>query len=106
MTFSEKLACPECGRDFKPLEPRQFSFNSPLGWCAACDGLGTRTGVDHAALVGDPTKSLGAGALDLWPALDRKDSRAASQAMLEALNSASPAVNQNRAARFPFCRSV
>jgi excinuclease ABC subunit A len=82
---SRRLACPECGRGFKPLEPRQFSFNSPLGWCAACDGLGTRTGVDHAALVGDPTKSLGAGALDLWPALDRKDSGATSRAMLEAL---------------------
>ncbi|MFM8436006.1 MAG: excinuclease ABC subunit A, partial [Planctomycetia bacterium] len=82
---SRRLACPECGRGFKPLEPRQFSFNSPLGWCAACDGLGTRTGVDHAALVGDPTKSLGEGALDLWPALDRKDSGVTSRAMLEAL---------------------
>jgi excinuclease ABC subunit A len=82
---SRRLACPECGRGFKPLEPRQFSFNSPLGWCAACDGLGTRTGVDHAALVSDPTKSLGEGSLDLWPALDRKDSGATSRAMLEAL---------------------
>jgi excinuclease ABC subunit A len=82
---SRRLACPECGRGFKPLEPRQFSFNSPLGWCAACDGLGTRTGVDHAALVGDPTKSLGEGALDLWPSLDRKDSGATSRVMLEAL---------------------
>jgi excinuclease ABC subunit A len=82
---SRRLACRGCGRGFKPLEPRQFSFNSPLGWCPACDGLGTRTGVDHAALVGDATKSLAEGALDLWPSLDRKDSGTVSRAMLEAL---------------------
>ena len=85
---SRRLACGSCGRGFKPLEPRQFSFNSPLGWCPACDGLGTRTGIDHAALVRDATRSLGDGALDLWPSLDRKDSGATSRAMLEALAAA------------------
>ena len=85
---SRRLACPGCGRGFKPLEPRQFSFNSPLGWCPACDGLGTRTGVDHAALVRDGSKSLAEGALDLWPSLVRKDSGALSRAMLEALSTA------------------
>jgi len=82
---SRRLACAACGRGFKPLEPRQFSFNSPLGWCPACDGLGTRTGIDHAALVRDATKSLAEGALDLWPSLDRKDCGITSRAMLEAL---------------------
>ena len=67
--MSRSLACPSCGRGFKPLEPRQFSFNSPLGWCPSCDGLGTRTGVEHASLVRDPSKSLAEGALDLWPSL-------------------------------------
>jgi excinuclease ABC subunit A len=66
---SRKLACPSCGRGFKPLEPRQFSFNSPLGWCASCDGLGTRTGVEHASLVRDASRSLAEGSLDLWPSL-------------------------------------
>ena len=83
--MSRRLACRSCGRGFKPLEPRQFSFNSPLGWCPACDGLGTRTGVDHAALVRDATKSLAEGALDLWPSLDRKDCGITSRAMLQAL---------------------
>jgi excinuclease ABC subunit A len=82
---SRRLACPSCGRGFKPLEPRQFSFNSPLGWCPSCDGLGTRTGVEHGSLVRDASLSLGEGALDLWPSLDRKDSGAVSRAMLEAL---------------------
>ena len=64
---SRFLACPECGRGFRPLEPREFSFNSPLGWCAVCDGLGTRTGVEHQSLVRDASLSLLDGALDLWP---------------------------------------
>ena len=64
---SRFLACPECGQGFRPLEPREFSFNSPLGWCAVCDGLGTRTGVEHQSLVRDASLSLLDGALDLWP---------------------------------------
>jgi excinuclease ABC subunit A len=82
---SRRLACASCGRGFKPLEPRQFSFNSPLGWCATCDGLGTRTGIEHKSLIRDPSLSLGAGALDLWPSLDRADCGVVSRAMLEGL---------------------
>jgi excinuclease ABC subunit A len=83
---SRRLACPECGRGFKPLEPRQFSFNSPLGWCPSCDGLGTRTGVDRKALVRDASLSLAAGALDLWPSLQGPDGGTSlGRAMLEAL---------------------
>ena len=83
--LSRRLACPACGRGFKPLEPRQFSFNSPLGWCPSCDGLGTRTGVDRKALVRDAALSLAEGALDLWPALDGPQGRRIGRAMLEAL---------------------
>jgi excinuclease ABC subunit A len=82
---SRRLACPTCGRGFKPLEPRQFSFNSPLGWCPSCDGLGTRTGVDRKALVRDPALSLAAGALDLWPTLQGPAGRQVGRMMLEAL---------------------
>jgi len=82
---SRRLACSSCGRGFKPLEPRQFSFNSPLGWCATCDGLGTRTGIEHKSLVRDPSLSLGDGALDLWPSLDRADCGELSRAMLAGL---------------------
>ena len=81
---SRLLACPGCGRGFKPLEPRQFSFNSPLGWCPRCDGLGTRTGVEHASLVRDPTVSLADGALDLWPGLSGPVSRAMLMALCAA----------------------
>jgi len=39
-TFSEKLACPDCGISVPQLEPRSFSLNSPYGACPACNGLG------------------------------------------------------------------
>jgi excinuclease ABC subunit A len=86
--LSRRLACPDCGRGFKPLEPRQFSFNSPIGWCPSCDGLGTRTGVDRSALVRDPTLTLRAGALELWPLLDGPTGKRIGRAMLEALGAA------------------
>jgi excinuclease ABC subunit A len=81
---SRKLACPDCGRGFKPLEPRQFSFNSALGWCPSCDGLGTRVGVDRKALVRDASLSLADGALELWPSLTSPVSRAMLKAVCKA----------------------
>ncbi len=42
--FSQHFACDNCGRSFEPLNPHHFSFNSPLGWCPACEGLGVQQG--------------------------------------------------------------
>src|SRR5439155_3728936 len=41
LTFSQHLACSNCGLSFDELAPRNFSFNSPYGACPHCDGLGT-----------------------------------------------------------------
>ncbi len=38
--MSEKFSCPDCGVSYAAPEPRTFSFNSPMGACAHCDGLG------------------------------------------------------------------
>ncbi len=38
--YSETLACINCGVSYPELTPRVFSFNSPHGACAACDGIG------------------------------------------------------------------
>lgn len=38
--YSTKRSCPSCGRSFQELDPRMFSFNSPLGACKTCNGLG------------------------------------------------------------------
>src|SRR5262249_17535296 len=33
-------ACPDCGRSFQPLDPKNFSYNSAQGWCPKCRGFG------------------------------------------------------------------
>jgi excinuclease ABC subunit A len=78
---SQHLACDRCGRSFEPLTPHSFSFNTALGWCPACEGLGQQRGANPLALVRDPKMTLADGALLLWPNLDRSVSRA----MLESL---------------------
>ena len=42
--YSEKLACIRCGVSYPEITPRVFSFNSPHGACAACDGIGFAVG--------------------------------------------------------------
>lgn len=65
-TMSRRLSCERCGRAFEPLTPRHFSFNSPLGWCPHCEGLGTQTGSSPQSFVKDPKLTLAEGAISLW----------------------------------------
>ncbi|PWU08300.1 MAG: excinuclease ABC subunit A [Verrucomicrobia bacterium] len=37
---STERVCPKCGRSFEPLDPKNFSYNSPQGWCPRCRGFG------------------------------------------------------------------
>ncbi|HTN74772.1 MAG TPA: excinuclease ABC subunit UvrA, partial [Pirellulaceae bacterium] len=69
VVHSQHLACHQCGRSFEPLTPHSFSFNSSLGWCPGCEGLGTQTGANPAALLRDPKLTLAEGAIALWPSL-------------------------------------
>ena len=39
--YSSKRMCIACSQSIPELEPRCFSFNSPLGACKGCEGLGT-----------------------------------------------------------------
>ncbi len=65
-TMSRRLSCESCGRAFEQLTPRHFSFNSPLGWCPHCEGLGTQTGSNPQSFVKDPKLTLAEGAVSLW----------------------------------------
>ncbi len=60
--LSEHNACPECGFSFPKLEPHLFSFNSPLGMCDECNGLGIKLQVDPKLIIVNPTISLLDGA--------------------------------------------
>ena len=62
-TFSEKLACSECGISVPQLEPRSFSFNSPYGACPECNGLGSKYDFDPAKVIVDWSRPLFEGAL-------------------------------------------
>ena len=64
--FSEHHACPLCGFSIGELEPRMFSFNSPFGACAECDGLGTKLEVDPELVIPDTSLSLKKGAIVPW----------------------------------------
>jgi|694.fasta_scaffold03294_11 excinuclease ABC subunit A len=61
--YSTSRACPGCGRELPPLEPRLFSFNSPHGACPDCEGLGELRTPSAAAVLQDPRRSLREGAL-------------------------------------------
>ncbi|WP_458296231.1 excinuclease ABC subunit UvrA [Roseateles albus] len=78
--LSSKFACPACSYSLSELEPRLFSFNSPVGACPSCEGLGQLTMFDADKVVAFPTLSLSSGAVKGW---DRRNAYTFS--MLEAV---------------------
>ncbi len=62
--YSEARAC--CGQAFPETSPQSFSFNSPLGMCPECHGLGSLMTVDPDLVVPDPTKTIRDGAVAPW----------------------------------------
>jgi excinuclease ABC subunit A len=64
--FNAKFACPICHYSLSELEPRLFSFNSPVGACPSCDGLGHREVFDPARVVAFPSLSIASGAIKGW----------------------------------------
>ena len=64
--FNAKFSCPVCTYSISELEPRLFSFNSPVGACQTCDGLGHMEFFDPARVVAFPTLSLASGAIKSW----------------------------------------
>ncbi|RYF17300.1 MAG: excinuclease ABC subunit UvrA [Comamonadaceae bacterium] len=64
--FNAKFACPICHYSISELEPRLFSFNSPVGACPGCDGIGTMEFFDPHRVVAFPELSLAGGAIKGW----------------------------------------
>ena len=64
--FNAKFSCPVCNYSIAELEPRLFSFNSPMGACPSCDGLGQQDFFDPARVVLHPEISLAGGAIKGW----------------------------------------
>jgi excinuclease ABC subunit A len=64
--YSETRACPSCGVGLPELSPQSFSFNSPLGMCVDCNGLGSTLEVDPDMVVPNPELSISEGAIEPW----------------------------------------
>ena len=70
LTFSERMACIECGVSYPEISPRIFSFNNPHGACPACDGLGTKLDASSVGLdstfrhLGEEFFGVSLGSLD------------------------------------------
>jgi len=66
IVFSTRFACSQCGYSLVELEPRAFSFNSPHGACAHCDGLGVSQYFDESLIITNASVSLAGGAVRGW----------------------------------------
>lgn len=64
--LSQHFACPKCSISLPPLEPRNFSFNSPHGACQSCSGLGTKLEVDPDLIIPNKKLTLAQGAIRPW----------------------------------------
>lgn len=61
--YSQKNSCPYCGIAFPPIEPRFFSFNSPIGACPECNGLGASFSFDPEKIIPEKSLSYNQGAI-------------------------------------------
>ena len=56
--FIRSFSCNRCGKTFSEPEPLLFSFNSPIGACADCQGFGRIIGIDWGKVIPDPEKDV------------------------------------------------
>ncbi|MDM8008623.1 MAG: excinuclease ABC subunit UvrA [Phycisphaerae bacterium] len=70
LRFSQRRSCTQCGTAYEDLTPHHFSFNTRIGWCETCEGLGTQQGASVALVVPNPRKSIRAGAIAGWDDLE------------------------------------
>ncbi len=82
ITLSEANSCPNCEISFPKLEPHLFSFNSPLGMCAECNGLGVKLQIDPDLIVTQPNISLLDGA-SRWHGKMRKNPRWTARGLIQ-----------------------
>jgi excinuclease ABC subunit A len=66
LRYSTDYGNAETGFMLSDLTPRHFSFNSHLGACPACHGLGTQLVCDPDLMISDPARTLAEGAITPW----------------------------------------
>ncbi|MDO5581186.1 MAG: excinuclease ABC subunit UvrA [Planctomycetia bacterium] len=73
--FSKRLRCEDCEVEYPELEPKLFSFNSPLGACPVCEGFGNLMVLDLDLIIPNKNKSLEEGAIAPWNSASYKHKR-------------------------------
>ena len=66
VNFNLDNVCSSCSKTFSDIDPRLFSFDSPIGACPECKGFGNILKIDETKLVPDPNKSILGGALEIY----------------------------------------
>ena len=64
--YSTKHSCPNCGFSFNEISSRLFSFNTPIGACPECLGIGSKMIIEEKLLVKDWNLSLLEGAISVF----------------------------------------
>ena len=64
--FSELYSCPNGHGSMPELDPKLFSFNTPLGACPQCSGIGVERSFAPELIVPNPELSLRKGAIAPW----------------------------------------
>jgi excinuclease ABC subunit A len=64
--YSTNYGSADSGFTLGELTPKHFSFNSHLGACPACHGLGTQLVIDPELMISDETKTIAEGAITPW----------------------------------------
>jgi len=72
LRYSTDFSNPDTGFTLPPLTPKHFSFNSHLGACPACHGLGTELVCDADLMIPDREKSLAQGAVAPWAKANKR----------------------------------
>ena len=62
--YSTRNHCLRCGISYPPLTHQSFSFNSPVGMCGECRGIGTRAAMDPDKVVPDPSLTIKGGCFE------------------------------------------
>jgi len=101
LRFTERYECANDGTRAPGPTPQLFSFNSPRGACARCNGFGATLEYDETLIVPQPGRSLRDGAIDPWtkPRYENKRRALAEFAKREGISMDAPWEKLSAAAR-------
>ncbi len=83
--YNQNFACRDCGISMEEMTPRSFSFNSPIGACKECLGLGMLMEIDPELVIADASKSVFDGGIDVCGFKNIGDDGSYSRLWIEAL---------------------